>query len=40
MDIAEVRTVEGRLSLFVAIDCTSRLGVAWLDEEAARRTAW
>jgi hypothetical protein len=39
MDIAEVRTGEGRLYLFVAIDRTSKFAVARLIEEAPRLTA-
>jgi transposase InsO family protein len=40
MDIAEVRTEEGKLYLFVAIDRTSKFAVAQLVEKANRRTAW
>ena len=39
MDIAEVRTGEGKLYLFVAIDRTSKLAVARLYAEATRPTA-
>jgi len=39
MDIAEVRTGEGKLYLFVAIDRTSKFTVARLCDEATRRTA-
>lgn len=39
MDIAEVRTGEGKLYLFVAIARTSRFAVARLYEEATRPTA-
>jgi hypothetical protein len=38
MDIAEVRTEEGKLSLFVAIDRTSKFAVARLYSEATRPT--
>lgn len=40
IDIAEVRTEEGKLYLFVAIDRTSKFAVAQLVEKANRRTAW
>ncbi len=40
MDIAEVRTEEGKLYLFVAIDRTSKFAVAQLVEKANRKTAW
>lgn len=40
IDIAEVRTEEGKLHLFVAIDRTSKLAVAQLVEKANRKTAW
>ena len=40
MDIAEVRTAEGKLHLFVAIDRTSKFAVARLVEKADRKTAW
>ena len=36
---AEVRTGEGKLHLFVAIDRTSKFAVARLCDEATRRTA-
>jgi transposase InsO family protein len=39
MDIAEVRTSEGKLYLFVAIDRTSKFAVARLYDEATRPTA-
>src|SRR3954447_3863000 len=39
LDIAEVRTHEGKLYLFVAIDRTSKLAFAKLDKEANRSTA-
>jgi transposase InsO family protein len=39
IDIAEVRSVEGKLYLFVAIDRTSKLAFAKLEEKANRRTA-
>src|SRR4028118_759816 len=39
MDIAEVRTGEGKLYLFVAIDRTSKFAVARLYSEATRPTA-
>jgi transposase InsO family protein len=39
MDIAEVRTEEGKLYLFVAIDRTSKFAVARLYHEATRPTA-
>jgi transposase InsO family protein len=39
MDIAEVRTGEGKLYLFVAMDRTSKVAVARLHDEAARPTA-
>ena len=39
MDIAEVRTAEGKLYLFVAIDRTSKFAVARLYDEATRPTA-
>jgi IS30 family transposase len=38
-DIAEVRTEEGKLYLFVAIDRTSKFAYAELHEKANRRTA-
>ena len=40
IDIAEVRTEEGKLYLFVAIDRTSKFAVARLVEKANRKTAW
>ena len=40
IDIAEVRTAEGKLFLFVAIDRTSKFAVAQLVEKADRKTAW
>ena len=40
IDIAEVRTKEGKLYLFVAIDRTSKFAVARLVETASRETAW
>ena len=39
-DLAEGRTAEGRLYLFVAIDRTSRFAIARLVAKADRRTAW
>jgi transposase InsO family protein len=39
IDIAEVRTEEGKLHLFVAIDRTSKFAFAQLVEKANRRTA-
>jgi transposase InsO family protein len=39
LDIAEVRTEQGKLYLFVAIDRTSKLAFAKLEEEANRYTA-
>jgi len=39
IDIAEVRTAEGRLYLFVAIDRTSKFAVTELREKATRRVA-
>jgi hypothetical protein len=39
IDIAEVRTGEGKLYLFVAIDRTLKFAVARLCEEATRRSA-
>ena len=39
LDIAEVHTEEGRLSLFVAIDRTSQFAFAQLHERATRRIA-
>src|SRR6056297_3257623 len=40
IDIAELRTAEGKLHLFVAIDRTSKFAVARLVDKADRRTAW
>jgi transposase-like protein len=40
IDIAEVRTVEGKLHLFVAIDRTSKFAVARLLDKANRKAAW
>ena len=37
---SEVRTEEGKLYLFVAIDRTSKFSVAQLVEQANRKTAW
>jgi transposase InsO family protein len=39
IDIAEVRTEQGKLSLFVAIDRTSKFAFAQLHEKATRRIA-
>jgi hypothetical protein len=39
IDIAEVRTEEGKLHLFVAIDRTSKFAFAQLPEKADRTTA-
>ena len=39
IDIAEVRTAEGKLYLIVAIDRTSKFAFVELDEKVARRTA-
>src|SRR5215213_9819844 len=39
IDIAEVHTEEGRLSLFVAVDRTSKFAFAELHETATRRVA-
>jgi transposase InsO family protein len=39
IDMAEVQTEEGRLSLFVAIDRASKLAFAELHEKATRRVA-
>lgn len=38
--IAELRTAEGKINLFLAIDRTSKLAVAQLVEKANRKTAW
>ncbi len=40
IDIAELRTAEGKLYLSVAIDRTSKFAVAQLVEKADRKTAW
>src|SRR6056297_193738 len=40
IDIAEVRTGEGKLHLFVAIDRTSKFAVAKLADKADHKTAW
>ena len=40
IDIAELRTHEGKLYLFVAIDRTSKFAVAQLVDKANRKTAW
>lgn len=40
VDIADLRTAEGKLYLFIAIDRTSEFAVAQLVEEAGRKTAW
>ena len=40
VDIAELRTAEGKLYLFVAIDRTSKFAVTQLVEKADRKTAW
>jgi hypothetical protein len=40
IDIAEVRTAEGKLHLLVAIDRTSKFAVTRLLEKANRKTAW
>ena len=39
LDIAEVRTAQGKRYLFVAIDCTSKFAFARLEESATARTA-
>jgi len=39
IDIAEVQTAEGKLHMFVAIDCTSKFAFAQLVEKANRVTA-
>ncbi len=39
IDLAEVRTAEGKLYLFVAIDCTSKFAVVKLVEKADMRAA-
>ena len=40
IDIAEVRTEEGKLYLFVAIDRTGKFAVAQSVDKANRKTAW
>jgi hypothetical protein len=40
IDIDELRTAEGKLYLFVAIDRTSKFAVAQLVEKADRKMAW
>ena len=40
IDIAELRTNEGKRYLFVAIDRTSKFAVAQLVDKANRKTAW
>ena len=40
IDIAEVRTEEGKLYLFVAIDRTGKFAVAQPVDKANRKTAW
>jgi transposase InsO family protein len=40
IDIAELRTAQGKLYLFVAIDRTSKFAVAQLVKKADRKTAW
>ena len=40
VDIAEVRTEQGKLHLFVAIDRTCKFAVAQLVDKANRKTAW
>ena len=40
VDIAELRTNEGKLYLFVAIDRTSKFAVAQLVDKANHKTAW
>ncbi len=40
IDIAELRTNEGKLYLFVAIDRTSKFAVAQFVDKANRKTAW
>lgn len=40
IDIAELRTAEGKLYLFVGIDRTSKFAVVQLVEKADRKTAW
>ena len=40
INIAELRTNEGKLYLFVAIDRTSKFAVVKLVDEANRKTTW
>jgi IS30 family transposase len=40
INIAELRTNEGKLYLFVAIDRTSKFAVVQLVDKANRKTAW
>ncbi len=40
IDIAELRTNEGKLYLFVAIDRTSKFAITRLVDKANRKTAW
>lgn len=40
IDIAELRTNEGKLYLFVAIERTSKFAVAQIVDKANRKTAW
>jgi len=40
IDIAEVQTAEGKLSLFVGIARTSKVAVTQLVDKADRKTAW
>ena len=40
IDLAEVRTEEGKLHMFVGIDQTSKFAVAQLVEKANRKAAW
>ena len=40
IDIAELRTNDGKLYFFVAIDRTSKCAVAQLVDKANRKTAW
>src|SRR3546814_10486270 len=39
IDIAELRTADGKLYMFVAVDRTSKFAFARLEEKANRRTA-
>jgi transposase InsO family protein len=39
IDIAEVRTEEGKLYLFVAIDRTSKFALVWLEDAATVHSA-